>query len=206
MTSADQLTMERQTSGALTIRPQNLPLADGAAKCNVAKGKLLIHLREIGFYPIDRIGFAGKALDAALVATVKSDDHVPAGAFFVREGLHDRSFLRIHRHQIQYAPARDRFPAAMQAPAEFPRNGRGSLSCRGLCRRIVGIWIARSAGAVAFRLAGAHQRSAGAGDTLVIAVEAEERFGKFRRGQAGPVVDELFEPVEHDVLIVMRHA
>lgn len=68
--------------------------ASGAA---IPPALLLVHLRGICGNPVHSLGFAGKAFNAPLVALVISDDHVPARSLFIREGLHDRRFVRL-RH------------------------------------------------------------------------------------------------------------
>jgi hypothetical protein len=66
-------------------------------KCGSGAIGLFIDLIGIRYYPIQGLFFRGEAVDAALVAFVVADDHVPAGALFVGEGQHDRLFLlRVH--------------------------------------------------------------------------------------------------------------
>ena len=64
---------------------------------------ILVDLRGVGSYPIDRLIFGSKALNPALVALVIPDDHMPIGSLLVWEGLHDRLFVRIH-HESNMRP------------------------------------------------------------------------------------------------------
>src|SRR5579864_6740051 len=102
----------------------------GFALLNPSYLALLVHLRGVGLDPVYRLGFGGKTFDAALVALVISDDHVPAGSRLIRERLHDRFFARL-RHAGNMRQDRRGFqPSLALTPhPEAPAHSAGLEGC-----------------------------------------------------------------------------
>ena len=93
-------------------------------------GALFIQLVRILDDPFHGFVFAREAFDAALVAVVVADDHVPAGRALVGERLHDRYFLRVCHAGIMHASRALTSPAA-EAHNEHPQvRGLKAMTAR----------------------------------------------------------------------------
>src|SRR6185437_10284275 len=105
-------------------------MSGATSRATMRPTRLLIHLRGVGLDPVHRLGLSGKAFDAALVAPVISDDHVPAGSRLIRERLHDRFFVRL-RHAGNMRQDRRGFqPSLALTPhPEAPAHSAGLEGC-----------------------------------------------------------------------------